>query len=264
MQVCCVIGKPRSGTTVLKEMLAGHPKIVNFGEIFRETGQDSFFSFMRDRVERDIAWLLPSRRTSLFLAYMERCQEKARSYKKDATTIVIDVKYDQAHLVYDAWRELSALPVFFDLIRNNGWRVIDLRRRSIISMIISNEIAIATNIYHSRELDREHRVDAKIRLDPKKTERKIRGITATYNRIDRFFAGYDSYRCFYYEDLFDNDASLFRGEVLETLSSLLNLENVFSPQPALRKLLRADPLSYVENADEIGALLARLNLALPG
>lgn len=264
MQVCCVTGKPRSGTTVLKKMLASHPEIVDFGEVFRETGEDSFFGFLRDSVAKDGSWMLPSRRVEIFLKYIEDCKAKAKSYKKDASTLVIDVKYDQTHLVYDAWRDMNALPVFFDVIKKNGWHVVDLRRQSIVSMIISNEIAISTNVYHSDLVDRDYQADIKIRLDPNTLEHRIRGIRATYERVGFFFKDYPRYKSFFYEDLFDHQTGAFKPDILEALSSLLGLDNRFDPQPALRKLLGTDALSYVENADEIGALLDRLNLSRPG
>src|SRR5262245_30808639 len=117
MKISFIIGQPRSGTPVFKEMPATHPLVVNFGEIFNENN-GRFFAFLQDQVSGDPGWVLPSRRIEAFLTYIGSCIDKAASYKPNAMILVLDVKYDQLHFVYEAWQDMNAIPCFFELIKS--------------------------------------------------------------------------------------------------------------------------------------------------
>jgi hypothetical protein len=258
MQICFIIGKPRSGTTVFKEMLANHPNIVNFGEIFNENNGQSFFEFLKARVSEDADWLLPSRRGDAFLAYLDHCTKKAADSNNQATTLVVDVKYDQSHLVYEAWRDMNAIPSLFALIKSSGWSVIDIRRNGIADMIISNLMAIRTGVYQ-RALAEPPNQELKFKADLLHFERMVISTRESYRRIERYFAGYERYLKLIYEDMFDSGSGDFSQGILKKASTFLGVDDLFDPQPRLQKLLRPDSLSYVENAEDVRALLARLD-----
>ena len=260
MQIGFIIGKPRSGTTVFKEMLATHASFVNFGEIFNENNGLSFFAFLQARVRDDVGWLLPSRRIDAFVTYIRGCAEKAKTYKPNAMITVLDVKYDQSHFVYNAWRDMDAMPCLFELIKDNGWSVIDIHRIRILDMIVSNEMAIRTGVYHS-DLSTLAQKPMQFEMNPGQLEARMVNIRRSYERMNAYFRSYERYLQVIYEEMFDLASGDFRGDLLEIVAQFFGVQNCFDPHPKLRKLLGSDPLSYVSNSDEVRAAIARIATA---
>src|SRR5215470_19395996 len=98
-RICFVIARPRSGTTVFSKMLASHPRVVCVGEIFNQSNERSYFHFLKELVHDDADNLFPSNSTRNFLKYVETCRRSAVAKKQNCKVVVLDVKYDQAHLL---------------------------------------------------------------------------------------------------------------------------------------------------------------------
>ena len=153
LQYCFVIGRPRSGTTVFKDMLNTHPALFSMGEIFNETNERSYFQFLQELIAADPRAALPSQALANFAKYLDWCGELARRRRPATRILVMDVKYDQSHLLCEPWWSVNALPKIFSLIRERGWKVIDIHRRDVAGLVVSNQIAIKTKVYHSTNLD---------------------------------------------------------------------------------------------------------------
>jgi hypothetical protein len=250
MQICFIIGKPRSGTTVFKEMLATHPAFINVGEVFNEINEWSFLAFLRALVKEDADWLLPSRCVNAFISYIDACVQKALFYNPQSTILVLDVKYDQSHLVYDAWRDINAMPYLFELMRKRGWDVVDIHRDRILDMIVSNEVAISTGVYHQNTGDLPRQL-VQVEINTAELISIVASIRESYQRVEAFFAGYDRYLKLSYEDMFDAQTGAFKTDILESLANFFGVANRFDPHPKLQKLLIGDPLRYVTNAEEV-------------
>ena len=253
-QFCFVIGRPRSGTTVFKDMLKTHPALFSIGEIFNETNERSYFQFLQDRVRQDPGAALPSRATATFGEYLEWCWALAQARKPRARTLVLDVKYDQSHLLAESWWSLGSLPRIFFLIRERGWKVIDVHRTNVVGLIVSNQVAIKTKIYHSTNLAPGESQSARVHIDPKRLLREVRVTEDCYRRVGDHFREYPKYLRISYEEMFD-EAGNFSPAVLERVSAFLRVENKFDAKPKLAKLLEGDIFSHIENAAEIRDVL---------
>jgi len=262
--VCFVIGRPRSGTTVFRKMLATHPGMFDLGEIFNESNSNSYFHFLRRLQVRDPNALLPSRSIDNFLAYMRRHHAIALEKRPNGRIAVLDVKYDQAHLLCVPWWNITSLPRLFSLIRERGWRVIDIHRQNSLAMLVSNDVAIATGIYHSRALADGHEQRAKVHIKPESLVRQLRATTLAYRSVAEHFRDYDKYIRVTYEEMFGgHEGRHFKPALLNGLSTFLGINNAFDPVPRLRKLLVEDIFAHIENADEIRDVLGQHDLLPP-
>ena len=257
--ICFVIGRPRSGTTVFRKMLDTHPRMFDMGEIFNESNPNSYFRFLRRRQAQDPDALLPSQSVDNFLAYVRRCREKSLRKRPDSRVVVLDVKYDQAHLLCVPWWEITSLPRVFSLIREQEWRVIDIHRKDGAGMFVSNRVAIETGIYHSKAITDGSGQRARVHIDPRALIRQLKTTAQAYERVTGHFRGYDKYRKVIYEEMFD-DGGLFRPALLDGLSTFFGVDNAFDPVPRLTKMLVDDIFAHVENAEEIRNVLGQHNM----
>jgi hypothetical protein len=253
-QICFIIGRPRSGTTVFKDMLKTHPALFSLGEIFNETNERSYFHFLQARIHEDAREALPSRAVANFGRYLEWCWELAQARKARARTLVLDVKYDQAHLLCEPWWSVGSLPRIFFLIRERGWKVIDIHRNNVMGLVVSNQIAIKTKIYHSTNLAPGATQSAKVRIDPQRLEREVATTENSYRRVSDHFREYKKYLPISYEEMFADDGN-FSPAVLDRVSRLLGVDNKFDAKPKLAKLLEKDVFSHIENEAEIRAMM---------
>jgi LPS sulfotransferase NodH len=253
-KVCFVIARPRSGTTVFSKMLSSHPRVVCVGEIFNQSNERSYFHFLKQLVPAEPDCLFPSTSTRNFLKYVEACKDLATAKKQNCKVVVLDVKYDQAHLLCEAWWKIGQLPKILFLIREKRWRVIDIHRNDLVSLCISNQVAMQTKVYHSSALAEGEKQTAKIRINPDQILRDVQATRAVYESVERHFANRREYKLVNYEEMFDAEGS-FSGELIDDLSTFLGVQNFFDRSPKLQKLLSEDILHHVENASELRLIL---------
>lgn len=253
--LCFVIGRPRSGTTVFKAMLQTHPAIWSFGEVLNENNPRSYFHFLKRLQIDDRNSISPSRSIQNFMKYLVWCRETALEKQPANRVIVLDVKYDQAHLLCEPWWSLNALPRIFSLMREIGCKVIDVHRTDIVRLVISNRVAIETQIYHSNRLEPGEDHEAKVRIDPDRLMREVASTTKAYEKVKRHFRGSANYLQISYEEMFEQGE--FSAMLVARIASFLGLTDEFDRKPQLNKLLADDVFSYVENADEVRERLAR-------
>ncbi len=258
--VCFVIGRPRSGTTVFKHMLATHPNIINLGEIFNENHPQSYWEFLARRAKDDGTCLFPSKSTAMFLAYVDELKSRFVKNGSDRNFIVLDVKYDQAHSVFAPWQDMNALPRLFALMKQFGWYVIDIERSDVLAMSISNMIAMKRKVYHVEANRARDEDDVKISVDTKLLQRDIESTVISYSRLHRFFSGYPKYSRVAYENMFDESGEMFSPELIAQLARFLELPDRFNRAPKLRKVLASDPFVHILNVDEVRRAVAEIKV----
>jgi hypothetical protein len=253
--LCFVIGRPRSGTTVFKAMLQTHPEIWSLREVLNENNPRSYFNFLKRLQSDNRDALLPSRSVDNFVKYLGWCRRTALEKQPQNKVVILDVKYDQAHLLCEPWWSITALPRIFSLMRELGCKVIDVHRNDVVRLVISNQIAIKTQIYHSNKLEPGEGQDAKIRIDTDRLLREVNATLQAYEKVVRHFRGYPDYLQITYETMFDGET--FSDGLISRVASFLGVSDQFERIPQLSKLLVEDIFSYIENADEVRARLAR-------
>jgi hypothetical protein len=257
--LCFVIGRPRSGTTVFRTMLQTHPDIWSLGEVLNESNPGSYFHFLKRLQSDNRDAVLPSRAVANFVDYLKWCRETSIEHQPSNRLVVMDVKYDQAHLLCEPWWSLNSLPRIFSLMRELGCKVIDIHRRDLVGLIISNQIAMQTNIYHSNKLEPGGGQQARVRIDPERLLREVSSTAKAYDKVSRHFRGYPEYLAVEYEEMFVNGE--FSSSLILRLSTFLGVSDQFEREPQLNKLLVDDIFSYIENGDEVREHLARHSAA---
>jgi hypothetical protein len=251
---CFLLARPRSGTTVFNRMLGTHPKIVCMGEIFNEANERSYFHYLAGLNAEDPRSVFPGKAVANFTRFLETCKQYALEKKPGCRIVVLDVKYDQAHLLCEPWWRIGNLPRLFFLIREKKWKIIDIHRRDLASLCVSNQVAIQTKIYHSTALEQGQKQTARVNIRPDTFLRDVKSTKSVYDMIVQHFCGGSHYTTIFYEEMFDEDGN-FSGEMLEGISTFLGVRNVFDPAPRLQKLLSEDIFAYVENAEEIRQII---------
>ena len=261
-KVCFVIARPRSGTTVFSKMLSTHPSVVCIGEIFNQSNERSYFHFLKQLVPDDPDCIFPGNATRNFAKYVQNCKSFAARKKQNCTVVVLDVKYDQSHLLCEPWWKIGQLPRLLYLLREKKWRVIDIHRNDVVGLCISNQVAMQTKIYHSSALPDGKKQNAKIRINPRQILREVRTTQDVYEAIENHFASRREYKKLSYEELFDRDGT-FSAQMTGDVSEFLGIHNHFDRTPKLQKLLSGDVLDHVENGSELRDVLERAALRLP-
>jgi hypothetical protein len=212
--------------------------------------------FPLGRPARDPGASLPSRSVSNFRTYMKLCCDRARIAKPECRFVVFNVKYDQAHLISQPFWPLAKLPPLFYLMRENRWRIIDIHRENVHALVISNCVAMQTNIYHSTDLAPGTAQRAVVRIDPDDLADELFLSAEAYRLIGDHFAHHREYLLVSYEEMFTiGYRKRFRRELLEKLGRFFNIENRFDRVPHLKKILDADALAHVQNKAEILPLI---------
>jgi hypothetical protein len=231
-------------------MLGTNPDILSFGEIFNESNPRSYYSFLQKCVADEPGAVVPSRATDNFMRYIEFCKHQALQTNPSCELLLVGVKYDQAHLLCDAWWKLGQLPKLFFLMRESRWKVIDIHRRNAARLCISNRIAMATRIYHLNSRASDTLRMAKIRVDPAELARDIEATQWAYEAVTRHFGGHPEYKRVYYEEMFDASGE-FSPSLIAAISVFLQVQDVFDAKPKLKKVLGEDIFNYIENGDEV-------------
>ena len=238
-------------------MLQTHPKVVSIGEVFNESNPVSYFTFLQKQVLADPGAILPSRANRLFLEYVDSCCTIASERNPRCKAVVLDIKYDQAHLLCEPWLRVGRLPRFYFLVREKKWKVIDIHRRDPFRLNISNQIAIQSQIYHSSALEPGQKQTAKVHINPDRLAEEVRATMEAYAAVERHFREYRLYKRIFYEEMFSDDiGTTFSEGLVAELARFLNIGNAFDRTPRLQKLLQEDIFSYIRNASQIRALMS--------
>lgn len=226
------------------------------GEIFNEDKTKSYFHFLKRLQTKEPDAFFPSRSVENFLRYVDRCRKKAFKARSNHKCLLLDIKYNQAHLICPPWWSPQAMPRLFSLIREQDWRVVDVHRESV-GTHISNQIAMKTGTYHRRGSENPNE-SVKVHIDPATLLQSIASTSATKERVQAAFDGYTKYLRVDYEDMFDAGKNgQFSDALLGRLSDFFGIEKTFDPVPKLKKVLQDDPFAHVENADELREALRR-------
>jgi LPS sulfotransferase NodH len=260
---CFVLSMPRSGTTVFRKALATHPAIFDAGEVLNENNKRSFFHFLASLSQPPLALVTPSLRRNFFGNYIEHITDIAARNQTSASVCLVDIKYNQFHLIYDGWRDYYASPLILDFIKSNGHLIVDIHRTNTLHSVISNVFAQNTGVYHMGarvdRVDSEELSDKKVLLNKKDIMRQVANMRRWHKTVSTYFSNYDKYVCIEYENMFDSDGSRMADESLARVAKMLDLPLEFDNIPKLKKVMPVDPLDRVANKKEILAAYSVLS-----
>lgn len=260
-----MLARQRSGTNPLRSVLESHPDIFCTPEILHPEPspeaelevETNYFEFLERHTAGAIKPVLTSweEQGRIFVDYLRflRCFS-------DKRYVLLDVKYNSTHHMDGPWREISAQPGLFRLIKQNHLHVLNLARRNYLRFYLSwmkanltERWTIDSDATRSQEVvDADPRVvvpvdDLMYMLDLSRSETDM---------VSRSFEDYQPRLEIEYDDLFPQmDGEPSRHE-LGRLAAWLGIEDRFPAlKPRYRKQAVRPLQDTIRNYDEVVAAL---------
>jgi predicted nucleic acid-binding Zn-ribbon protein len=254
-----LLSRQRSGTNALRSILATHPDVFSFNEVFNLPDRDSedpllresnFFTFVERHAGGDVRQILPDHHERLFLDFLDylRCLS-------DKRYAIIDVKYNMTHLLASPWLR-PGTPYLFKLLARHRLHVLSIRRRNYLRYLLSVEKANHSGLYTVDSSQRDYS-DQPYRLNPLHALREISSCAEEDELIGRCLTLIDDSLLLEleYADLFPGDGTVIAPDSLSRFSAWLGISNQFDLDPEYRKQSSLPLHEAIENYDEIVAVL---------
>jgi LPS sulfotransferase NodH len=267
MSVRLLLSTQRSGSHFLKAYIESRfPSVICSGELLEEP-----IAFARQRPslsthpEFPKFWLwyeleaaarnisvAPDRKIEAFAEYLSKLS--AMVTPKD---LVVDIKYNSIRSLSGYWDTEFGSSDFTSFITSRQIPVLHLIRKNILRVIVSNQLARQTGIWHRMEERPPDELLPKVRLNPASVLDEIRyGQRLTQDYQNRF-AGYPGYEEIAYEELVREQDFPQTGAQLRTVAHFLDKKPAGPSQAALpfKRTTPEDPSEVVENWHEIVRIL---------
>jgi len=256
-----LLARQRSGTHALGAFLETHPEVFYIDEIFHlddaerpGTGETNFFAFVKKEAGQDPLKLIPVDHEALFLKYLAYLRGfTAKRY------IVLDVKYNSAHLLLRNYKSLASPPYLFDLILKHGMRTFALKRKNYLRYLVSITKAAANGRFGVRVFD-PPAADEKTRIYIPTLLHELAQCRAEDELVDRGFGEYARHTGYNYDgklftsdyaDLFPATEAGLAAEFLQRFSSWLGIANDFRQECRFKKQSSMPLAETIENYQEV-------------
>lgn len=251
--IIVLLGSVRSGTTVFRQFLATHPKLVNCGEIFSSVRPDGFYAFLSARCLTDKQAIMPENQAKAFNQYLTDC--RSRCGRKIP---VIDIKHQHLRLLHRPWELPFGTPLLLELMKEKELFVIHLRRNPV-DAVISTALASHRNVYHIKTDCAAPEVNTPLIIDPRLFLQQIRERIKTTRFISKFFLSYKNWLELDYEELFDHSSGQadFSYLVSNKVARSIGIQNNFDHRPKLQKLIGVPRDSLIANYADLEKTVSR-------
>lgn len=253
-----MLARQRSGTNALRSVLESHPDIYCHNEVFSLNDVDSqddpliretnFFNFLKRYAHGDITRIYPDQHEKIFVDFLEylRCFSPKRY-------TVIDVKYNTTHFLTEPYK-WNLAPYLFFLIKALGLRVMNVTRRNYLRFVLSTVKAERSGVWTVK--GRPARLtDAKVPIDIDYLRRQLCYCDAENKMIETYFASYENYRSFEYNDIFSAGSETLAPAFRERFSPWLGVHDSYPAPSDYRKQSSLPLAQTIENYDEVAAAL---------
>jgi hypothetical protein len=269
-----LLARQRSGTNPLRSVLATHPDIFCVPEVFNDRPSPDFklevdtnwAGYLVKRAGGDLRSVLAAAdHRELFLDFLEYL----RAFS-DKRFMVIDVKYNSTHHVMKYWRFITEEPFLFTLLKEQGIRVLNLRRENYLRYWLSEVKAQLTQSweafdesvvgeqkwYREKYAGRARQEDPRVRLDVDETLATLELCRTENELVAASFAGYEHYLELEYTELFAEIGAPASESALGRICEWLGVTPGFAERRPQYKKQSALPLERtIENFEEISAAL---------
>ncbi len=235
MAYTVLLGRQRSGSTVLREMLADALGLVDHGEFLDRTNREA-----PDEIPRDVMlW--------------NELQEFLERLHADEKRHILDLKINYLGQVTKNLRSPILRPVILELIAKHRAPVIRLHRKPV-SQWVSGALAESSGVWNALETpDSQPR---KVRIEPSALRNFIATSEAENVALENWCADL-SVLNLSYEDIFEADPQPFQ-QVYKLVSQATGFPLAPGWQevrPLFKKLARKKLEDNIENPDEIATFL---------
>ena len=254
-----LLARQRSGTNAIRRVLESNADVFCFSEVFSVIEKDStnqltretnFYRFAERHARGNVERVLPEAQTALFQDFLEylRCFSSRRR-------LVVDVKYNNAHLLVAPWSNDFTAPFLFTLIQDLGINVLNVKRTNYLRYVLSNEKAKATNQWHTWLRMRQRYVDVPIALPVESLLEELAICAHEDGVVNRCFSRYPRFRTWEYTDIFEPTTDGVSVDFATATAEFLGVTNSFDLVPDYTKQAQLPLEESILNYDEVAATL---------
>jgi hypothetical protein len=249
----------RSGSTTLLDLLNQHPEILNFGEVLgdwapiRKVQKKLPFYRGNDRAYLDA--ILANNR-------LVRTANTVRTFGKIRNRNWSDIKrLDRISTI--GFKEFSLNFIkynIYDYVKNRPHlKVIGLCRTNAVDRMISNEFLEKTGVIELKSSDKKEQT-RKLCIDPATVLEKLDVIERENNDLRRMLEVLPKENLLWiqYDDLFSSPERTL--QIVREAYAFLGVPD-HAPQVRMRKILKRDPLSALENGEDLRKVIAASRFA---
>jgi LPS sulfotransferase NodH len=248
--ICLLLAAERSGTHLLRSLLANARGVVAPGEICNATvpqnrnAPTSFFRFRKQSCLEDPELFFPTEPVQRRL--LDSFVDSLRSSYPGNALVVLDVKYAHVHNFNFFWWDPLEIPYLLQYAKRKPLKILHLVRNKVYRTAISGFYAHKTGVWRAKSEDQTKQI--RISIDPSRLQSKAVLLARTIARFNSWLS-----RCPHlqisYEALTED-----RSATLQLLQRYLELEHEISDSPGFVKT--TPPLEeFVENYPEIVPLV---------
>lgn len=243
----CIVCNPRSGSNALRSAFAANPRILDCGEIFHDDPsvvETRFLNFLQQWPRPLHALLNHDEGEAIGTAFLKQLRSEAQG-----RSILIDVKHNSWGVIRPLWKFPHDVPLFVNLLKQEGTRFLFLKRRALADQIISFHLAGRTNLWHET-LTPDSAPLAPYELDLGTAKRLCTLFVQAELLIEQWLGAYPHQLQVYYEEVFA-DGGVARDAAAE-LERFTGVAIETGPLPLQRN--RLDKRTVITNYDEICAI----------
>gem|GEM_PF-3751495 len=244
-----VVGRQRTGTTVLRQALATHPRVRDLGEVMHDKRSNGFYAELAGELAKSATAGLHNRWFDILLATIDRLAPPG-----DDTIRLVDVKYNMALNFGSTFVGADMLNTFALNLRRHKGALIHVVRRNKLALLTSIAVVGRTGQWQMKHGDA--RRFERVELNPATLTARI----AAEEAMDAYFAAQFARMAatvtVVYEDMFGPDGTFVRVP-FDRVARRFGLDGAFDLSPRLTRqgLPLADTIS---NFDAIAARIENL------
>jgi hypothetical protein len=189
----------------LRSAFAANPGILDCGEIFHNDPtvvETRFLNFLQQWPQPVRALLEYREGEAIGRAFLKQLRSEARG-----RSILIDVKHNSWGVLGTLWKFPHDVPLFMNLLKQEGTSFLFLKRRELADQVISFHIASRTNAWHETLPSDPNALRlAPHALDPDFARRMCALFVQAEQFVERCLNSYSKQLHLDYEDVFQNEA----------------------------------------------------------
>lgn len=235
-----IIGRQRSGTTVLRDMLARHGAMDCDEIMHGEPNPDfplRFYEYVASEVIRRPEYAHPLRHLGLFYSYVNELRAIAGSRK-----LAMDVKYFGLNLIPQKEDVLGRTPFIIKFMREQRARVVHLVRANKLRVHVSEQMAYATGRWSAGDRSAMPAYKPRLEIDIEKCVSFIKRQITLDQHVSRLLDVVPGVIKLQYHEMFDADG-LFAESTQRIVGGLLDRGEI-DPKPGNLRM-NPEPLSHL-------------------
>jgi hypothetical protein len=247
-EILCLIAGQRSGTTALRDLIAGTGAFADLAEIFDTATIDqptAYFNYCRERALKITDILSGPDAERLCKDYISVLRATA-----DDRHVLIDVKFNSWGEIRMPWTYMHQEPFFLSQLKWMRAKFIFVWRRDIVAQVLSDRISDHIGKWHNLDAS-----DSKERfvLNKDKIRTRAKLLCQSEQYFYRNMKEYDNCVFLSYEEIFDRDGRL-APDARDRIAGLMNETYVFPDSGAYRRN-RIVKSEVVENYAELASII---------